>query len=362
MTRFLLLFFFIKAHEPTSAHAGILRHQILDTDSAESFQSLRTCYGFMATDTNFQCVPLSYQPNEKGAISLDAHVKANERAYTVVNRVLSNDIDREYLVKLFEDDNFQDASGSLLIKAVYGRTRIEYQPAHTMGAFKLLNPALPELHLSALNQNVIRLSHYFLWAPIQPKAFGSLVFGPALTRYKRQFAFISTDALSAAGQNPKDIIMKETTAGYDLELSAGYLSGFWAVPSVYVRIENTLSKETCGTCTERIIDIESIFTQQSRAIILWSLDHYVGQSFVGAQLPFQGIFSQLNELDASASFMFKVSRLGAFVGMSAMMQSFGFVFDSANYKIGIQYSDEKQDNEINLKRIKHTYVSGSYKL
>jgi hypothetical protein len=147
-----------------------------------------------------------------------------------------------------------------------------------------------------------------------------------------------------------------------LELGIGYLNDYWAIPSVYFKTENTLSDASCGTCEDRIIDVESVMTQQSRAMVLWTLDHYVGQSFVGAQLPFQGIFSSLNELDASASFMFKVSRLGAFVGMSAMMQSFGFVFDSDNYKIGIQYTDEKQENEINLKRIKQTYVSGSYKL
>jgi hypothetical protein len=160
----------------------------------------------MAKEANFQCVPLSYQPNEKGAISLDLHVKANEQAYTVVNRILANDIDRDYLARLFDEDNFQDASGSMLIKAVYGRTRIEYQPAHVMGAFKLLNPALPELHLSAVNQSVVRLSHYLLWTPKQPKGFGTFVFGPSLTRYKRQFAFISADALSAIGQDPKEII------------------------------------------------------------------------------------------------------------------------------------------------------------
>ena len=38
------------------------------------------------------------------------------------------------------------------------------------------------------------------------------------------------------------------------------------------------------------------------------------------------------------------------------MRSFGFLFTSQVYRVGVQYTDEKQDDSFEIQRTKQTYI------
>src|SRR5262249_22661102 len=91
--------------------------------------------------------------------------------------------------------------------------------------------------------------------------------------------------------------------------------------------------------------------------------HAVGTSILGVAVPFFGAPNPaIDALKTTIAYSFRLSKLECFLAASPLIYTFGFLFDTSVYRLGILYSDEKQDNSIQIDRQKQTYVFSSFYL
>ena len=296
----------------------------------------------------------------EGRIQLDLQVKADEKVYDIINRFMEKNVNKEFLDRLFREDNFHSISGGGRIRAVYSKTSLTYVPFHLVGAFKLTNPSLPEIHVAGVQQSTVRLSQTFVFKKWPGAVYGELFAAPSIYYFKRNFVFADLDLLTASVQKVDDLIEKKKDQGVDGDVAMAIFSKRWYLPYFSLRIENVSKQQPCETCKKRFFDIERYFFARTIVGTGFTIPHPIGESALGAALPFWGTFSEFDKYQTALMYSYSISKLSSFVSASPLMTSFGFIFGADHYRVGIQYTDEKQDNSIQIKRQKHAYVFASY--
>lgn len=344
---------------PNPSEGALLRHTVLETDTAESMQLGRVCFGLKSTRSGrLLCLPAPHLVEEGGGLALDVTVKDNEQAYQIANRALSSNVDKEFVDSLFNKGNFQSVSGAAAIRARYSGTSISYTPLHVLGAFKLSNPSLPELHVAGVKQSVFRLTQNFWLRSVMPWYDAAL--SASVFRFQRTTAYLDADILAASIERAENLLKKQNKVGVDGDLAVSFLARKPLSPSVGLRIENLANSGECLDCKSRFIDVERYFATTSAATVGVYLPHAVGTSFLGFEAPFFGPFSQFDPLKATVAYAYRLSKLGCFMSFAPVIYTFGFLFDSGGYRLGVMYSDEKQDNSFLIDRQKQTYVFISF--
>ncbi len=344
----------------SGAFGADVRHLINDQDSIDGIQSQRICQNFSVTDGRGVCLGTAATPSIGGSLQADGSFKANERGYQIVSDFLDRRIDRDGLDKIFRDDSFQSASAILRIRANYGIHTLDFVPHHVMGAAKLTNPSLPEINIAAIRQSVYRytLSDYSELPLPKTKIFyfGSLAYS------QRQQLFTSLDLLTAAVTplidelkiENKNLLTGDVGSTAQFELTKNHAIDFG------VAAYNLGIHYPCAACELRAVDIERNQLLYTAIRGGYHMDLSFGRFFFGVVLPFGGYLSEYRELETAAGMLYEIGTLRSYFSFSPAMRSFGFAFKSDLFLLGIQYTDEKQDNSLQLKRERHTYVHGSY--
>jgi hypothetical protein len=295
-----------------------------------------------------------------GGVKLAILLKAEDESYKIYKKFSDKDIDQVFLDHLFKVNNFQFASGSAKIQAIYRMTSVTFTPVNFSGAFKLINPSLPEVHVGGYNQRVFRLTQNFYFKNVVRGA--DLFISPSAYLADRNFFNSDFDVLDGLGPKGKTLVKKHNERHTDVDAS---LSWFWRrewLPSLGIRFENTLSQDFCDTCADTFIDVRHEFLRKTRLVASSFVSHPVGRSVLAVGIPYGGIFKSQNPLETTVSYIFQLSQLKSFVSFSPFIQSFGFLFASDIYHVGLQYTDEKQDNSIELERQKRTNVFASFSI
>ena len=336
-----------------------LRRSILESDTFESYQSQRNCYGIYASAARILCLPADYLIKD-GEVKLAIMLKAEEESYKIYSKFSTKDIDQDFLNRLFKDNNFQFASGSAKIQAIYRMTSVTFTPLNFAGAFKLINPSLPEIHVGGFSQRVLRVTQNFYFKNMVKGS--DLFLAPSGYVADRNFFRSDFDALDAIVIKPKVLVKKRRERHSDVD---GSMAWYWRrewLPSLALRFENILSKDSCDSCETAFVDVEHDFLRKTRLMASSYVTHPVGKSVLAAGFPFAGIFRDHDPLERSVTYIFQLSQLNSFFSFSPLIYSFGFIFTSDLYRIGLQYSDEKQDNSIELERHKRTNVFASFSI
>lgn len=332
-----------------------MRHNLSEQDSAESAQSQRLCYSHFQTSEYFHCLPSRFLDQKQGRISADVGFQANERGIGILGKLYNRNLQQKDLDLIFASENFQTISGGVRMEAVYGRTSFSYTPLHGIGAFKISNPSLPEVNLAATRQTVARLTHVYVSESIVDSEIGSFLVAPSLYYYKRYFYFVDSDLLSIAGRPLPTLLESYHRNALDLDLSIGFLSKIWWFPTVGLNSFNLLNRGDCSKCSLRKIDLEDQFLPNFHLSISYWVPSYLGNSQLGVAVPFDQ-YARAGKSDSVLSYVYWISRLGVFASFSPMKYAFGFLFGTDNYQMGIQYTDEKQDDALQIDRRKQTFV------
>lgn len=346
----------------TDAKAALLRHTIQESDSAESIQTERVCFGLRRVPDRLFCLPFPYLLEDSGRLTIDLTVKANDRAYTIASRVMDNKVDQQLLDELFTEQNFQSASGSATLRAIYRNTSLNFTPLHATVALKIANPSLPEIHIAGMKQSVLRLTHAFVLRPKAIARYGNIAVTPSLFYYERKFAYLDADLVSSSGQKIENLITTEKDKKVDGDVAVSFLSRTIALPTLSLRIDNVRQSQPCVDCEQKFFDIKSPLLTTASASMSFAIPHPIGHSMIGTVLPFFGPFRQFDQLKTTAAYAYRLSKLGCFASFSPLLHTFGFLFDSEVYRLGVLYSSEQYDNAHHIGRLKQTYVFTSFYL
>jgi hypothetical protein len=289
----------------------------------------------------------------KGSIGVQALVKANERGLRILKRVQDKDLNSEFVDQLFREDSFHDASGYAEARAQFANFGLSLIPLYEMGAYKLNNPGLPEIHYMEIRQSQLTLSSSWM-LPATTWLDWLLAFN--LYGFERTEVRGDYDALEAATTPARELTKTSNQKGLDVDVSLGWISKYSFLPSLLLRGTQLLHPERCDGCDVTYFELESYFLTQSSAALIWTLRHPIGESLTGLVAPFDGYFGKQDQDRVAVSYTYKLSRLSSYLSYSLSQSSFGFTLDANLYKVGIQYTNEKQPINFLARRVKQTYV------
>jgi len=340
----------------SAIYAAELLHAIKASDTVDSRQTGSMCGILEMRPSRLICAGSRHLDEPQGKLGLEALAKINDKSLNISQKLLSNGIDKAFMDSLFSENNFQSASGLISLNAHFGKTKVSYTPFHVIGAFKLINPSLPEIHASAAIESVFKISQLFYWDDLF--ITHSLLVNAEPYYYNREFKSIDVDILEASTlKKPKDIIKSTDTKGADLDLGMTFVSKKSWIPSVSVNFENLAQdKVECPKCDLALMDLSNYFETSAEVSASISVLHPYGASVIGGFLPFRGIFKRAEQLLAGGSYAYVIRLLKIYGYATPMSRGFGFKFSSDLYNLSIQYTDEKQENLLQIDREQHVYL------
>ncbi|SMF65087.1 hypothetical protein [Pseudobacteriovorax antillogorgiicola] len=340
----------------SGAFGETVRHTIQVDDSITSILSQGNC-GYI--DLNREaCLPGTFFPNRQFFMGFDIFIRAKEQAITDAYQLVTNDIDGEYVSKIFKDRSYDDGSALVRLAGQYDRFTISYSPYQLLGSYKMDNPAYPEVSLAGLKQSELRVSYRDQLAMSDEITIHTYV---SLYRFNRKFYSLES-SLPLLLLDDEVELNSRRKVGFNGDVGLNLAHKSTWLPHIGVLIKNLASERHCWKCDQNLLDIESNFKQ----VIDISLSKFIatpyGRFMAATHLPVQGYDFNQSRYDWSHSLAYVTPNLQAFLSSSALKSSLGLILSTNNYRLGIQFSNEKQANRLQIERQQRSNVFLSYQI
>ena len=337
-----------------------INHNIRANDTNLSLLSQRVCHGLEQTTNRLLCIPDRKIIAGKGGFDTDILFKVNQQALETFAQLINQDYDQKLITRLFESNDFETASGLASLKVSWKNISLAYIPVHFMGAYKLINPTLPELYVGVISQSLLDFSYRSIL--FLSRDYGELLMVTSLQSFSREYISASSDLITNSISKFKERVRREEYNGIQGDLGISWLSKIKWLPTTTLQLRQIGKSTSCRTCEHRQIEYDQSLEPVQSLHFSWSMNHNLGRSFFGSRLPFRDNLQTYDALDSSFTLGYKLNHLVMMSSFSPLMWSFGFIFEPGSYQLGIQYSDEKQDNQLELARQRQTYVYTTYKI
>lgn len=338
---------------PSILSAEIVRHQVQAHDSPTSILTQGTCFDLYLTKSRLICAPTSYVLIEPGRLSIDGIFKVDDASIDMAQRAMTDKIDKSYVQKMFEQDSYEAASATAAVKAIYSTFALIYIPSHVSAAYKISNPSLPELSADGYTESQIRVSKNFVITQPgkQPDFFINLT--PYV--YDRKFYSIQTDIVQVAVHETDDIIIKTKERNFDFEGSLSIFPKQLYLPQISLSVFNVNQYSDCSECVSRRVNLRNDLVRHYTGTAAFSVPVRYGQ----LNLSVKGTYNEIAGVDiydSPVNIAYKISAFTTAYTFSARRSGVGFTFNTDGYELGLQVSDEKQENTLQIDRKTQTYV------
>lgn len=336
---------------------AVLRHSLEATDSMFSVQSQKACSTYLEQPYPHWCNPALFPFGRETGIRLDLALNVDQRAYDTTDSLVNKPITKEFLEKLFKEHDFQAFSGIARIETVTPYFSLAYTPVHLVGAYQLSNPNLPELVASGLRNSEVRLTSGKVLFEGDVFSFYS---GASLGLFNRKFYKIDASVLDLVVKKVDQLSEVKKSAGLTGDLGVFVLPKNEAWPSFSLNAHDLFTPQEERIGQETAIDLEPQFRRKMRLGMGKTISKFYGSFHLGLELTFWDFFVDLDRFASSVSMIYGIGRLRAFLSGSPLMSAFGFLFMGMHYQIGLQYTNDKQDNSIELNRRRNVYLFMSF--
>lgn len=339
------------------ANAAFIRHALTSSDSVATAQTQGACETYTNGDGRHWCNFGLFPKNTEREFRADILLRADETEARSTQNVAARKVTKDQVEKLFSDRSFRSYSTLARIEGQNDYFTLSYVPLHLIGAYEVTNPSLPEINLSGVQEEVFRLGSGITLPTLWPDFYQFSV-GTSVYRFQRKFYYLEANSLELLVRPFDELLDTEVEAGWDASVGVAAQSQIKWLPSVGLRVDDLFRPEE-NADNERLLAIKPYFRRRSSIGFSYALENEFGRYHLGLSLPFTGTYSHFRNLDSVLSFIYGIGNLQAFVSYSGYMSSFGFHFKASYYQVGIQYTDEKQDNALELARQKNVYLFGT---
>ena len=340
-----------------NATAAVVRHTLLPTDSVFSVQTQHSCGTYLLQPSPHWCNPALFSFANDAPIKAELALNADQDAYDTTNRFLNEPIDKEFVDHLFKEKDFQSFSGLTRLEAMSEYLSFSYIPAYLVGVYQLTNPNLPEISAAGVRESQVRFS-----SGMQLALFDrwSVYGGGTATFYDRKLYYLHANVLQTVVQDIETLIEQDRKRGINADFGLFVKNDTGSLPSFSLVGENIFSPQSYPVGSSRALALEPNFARRIRITSGYTYNHVSGSYHLSAQMPFWDFGAEFDRLGASTAFIYGIGRLRTFLSFSPLLRSFGFAFMSQHYLVGIQYTNDKQDNSLELRRRKNVYLFASF--
>jgi hypothetical protein len=266
------------------------------------------------------------------------------------------------LIRLFSEKDYSALGGYARLEATYSHVSVSYTPFHLIGAYRVSNPSLPEVSFAGLRQSVWRVTSGLEVGRISVPILGvyRVAVGGALYRFDRDYRHMDTELVRFLVDESDRIIVKEHQVGVDSDVGLTLVSQEFR-PHLGVLVERLHHAAGRDQASDRI-DLRPWIRRRSALSVGQDFALPLGTLGIEGQVCWQDLFDVWDQSRSPVALQYSLGRLRAYLSVSAWMSSFGFAFLAPFYQIGVQYTDEKQPNQIKIDREKMTYVFTSIRI
>ncbi len=340
----------------TTVSAGELRHVHGDRETFSKFQLQQSCQIIALGVDGHWCNPANLSKNSERMAQVEVGVRADEEGLAIVQKTAARRPTKLDIEKLFSKKNFSAVSGYGRIETIVGEFSVSYTPAHVIAAYRINNPALPEIALTSMEQSIVRVDAGTRLG--QAEAFGKTFLfdiGGSLYWFDRSILNVEDQLINISINQSSKIGLQMDYSGLDTDAGLVIRNDHDWLPDIALRMDR-LSHPASTSDSAGKIDLNDFLSRRSYASFgkIFSLN--LGSLGIESNVAFQDLYGELKLYQTSLGTQYFLGGLRAFVSASPVMESFGFAFQGPFYLAGIQYTDEKQPNELQLKRQRMTYV------
>lgn len=330
---------------------------LVPSDNAFSVQTQHACGTYLLQPSPHWCNPALFPFAHESPIKADLALNADQNAYETTNSFLNERIDKDFVDQLFKEKDFQSFSGFARLESMSDYLSFAFVPAYLVGVYQLSNPNLPEVSAAGVRESQVRLTSGTALA-----SFGgwSLFGGATATFFDRKLYYVHANALDLVVKDIDALVESKHKKSVNADLGLFAKNDAGERPSVGLVAENVFLPQARAIGEDRVLDLEPNFRRRLRLSTGYTVSHVTGSYHLSLQAPFWDFGRALDALGASAAFIYGIGRLRAFLSGSPLMAAFGFAFMSPHYHVGIQYTDDKQDNRLELRRRKNVYLFASF--
>lgn len=351
-----LWFFSLLATMPCTAMAAELLHMHGGGDVSARFQLQQSCQVIAYGVDAHWCHPANLAQNTDNLAQGEFAVRADEAGIGVANKAATRKPTKADIAKLFTEKSFTAVSGYGRVETIVKNIAISYTPIHVIAAYRVNNPALPEIALLAVEQSITRATGGFkviAWRLFEEDFH--LDFGTSIYWFERKTTKVEDQLINIAINQSSQVGELDQISGVDSDVGITLRNGHLWLPDFGLRVDR-LNHARGRQKSEAKIQVDQYYKRRSLASLGKNFKLHLGTFGVESSLPFNDAFRQADNYQTSLGLQYGLGGLKAFISVSPMMESFGFAFQGPFYLVGIQYSDEKQPNDLQLKRYRMTYV------
>jgi hypothetical protein len=334
------------------ASATPVRHLITAQSSIHEIETLGACTA-MLTTSDQHCNPAYFAFQPQTSLNVEFGTKAEEHGYETAQKLFYAHPTREDVASLFSEHGFQTYSGNTRLEAAYSFIAISYVPVHAVAALRISNPSLPDISAGAAKQSLFAISSGKAFSFADTLGFGQLNFGMQIYHFDRALKSIDTNIVEFTVTPVDQLVRDEKENGYDADIGLLLVSNSNLIPSIGF-VGRQLGHP--GPDQEQAVSIKSIFRRTLTAGSSWSMPTSSGEYSLGFSTTSRGKGVELDPDLTAAAISHKIGGLKSFAAISPISRGFGFEFTHLLSSVGIKYSNEKQDNTLQLQRTNHVYL------
>jgi hypothetical protein len=336
------------------ADGAPVRHLQGDRSDEYQSQTLGAC-SLHPSAMTFHCNPARYGENDFIGIRGHLALRAQQNAIETTNDLLFETLTKESITKLFDQQDFQTFSLNTRVEALYPTVGVSFVPINALAGIKIINPSLPELQATAIQQSVWRLHTAKRWDDLPSVGVDSISLGVSPYYFERRTVEVQTTVLDLVVKDVEEYVKERRSFGVsaDLGLNVAFKSSY--LPELALRMDAVT--EGVDAEDSRMPVSLARYVQAMSSVELGKTHRTDwGDVYAAGRLPFIGRYGRPLWLDSSVSLSYRVPNLEVLAGYSPYVRSFGFIFSARVYNLGLQYTNEKQDNFLKFRRMEHVYL------
>lgn len=312
-------------------------HLIRPDSSFTQITTLGACTTFTTSEDATRCNPALF-PIQKGeGVRMGLATITDGDSVEVGQKLLLDPIKKEFLQKIFNEQSFNSWGANTFIELRTSKFTVAYDPLLVSADVFVFNPASPEVAMSLIKSNRLRLSY---GQDVLKSDEFSWSLGATVYYYRNQVYQDSFFLSDLAGKDVKDIIKFEKQSGV-----AGDIGTIFRFKNSYLPKIAVLVKNLNSPLNPRDEDIEA--ENELRPLLNYETYSRLGFGYEFKQdwgiintelnLPFDGVFQVYYPEYVSWSLGYALSRFSTNIAYSKYQQIFGFDFGSKLASVGIFY-------------------------
>lgn len=348
MLKVILLSFLIIS---LNAYAMPILHLFKPHANFTQVVSQDTCAFFTKRKDSVGCNPALFYKNATEGLKFFIGAKSDGDSIDTGQKLIFENIKKEFLEELFEDKNFNSFGGGAFLEFNTPYFYLNYDPLYVTADVFVFNPAYPEISMSLHNSKRLGLTSGTRISFLS-NTENSLDIGGSLFYYEDNYYEDSFSLFQLTNQSADELINFKRNNSIASDIGLTYTNTYQFLPNISILIKNLFSHyklDEDRLTSEKYLQPILTYENYSRFNLGYDFSFDYGSINTEVSLPFSKVFENYYSEYSSLALGYSLGTFSTTASVSKYITNFGFKFESSSSSIGIYYSKIKSLGDFSQK-------------